>query len=149
MKKLKISWQRLVTEGKTCPRCGGTEEELEKAVSNLKEALSSLGITVIFEKKELSVAEFKEDPLQSNMIIINDKSLENWINGKVGESQCCDVCGPTECRTTTIGGRTYEEIPAELIIKAGLIAASNIVGSEESEPCCDDKSSGTSNTNCC
>ncbi len=149
MKVLKISWQRLVSGGETCPRCGGTEEELEKAVSSLKESLSPLGLNVIFEKKELSVAEFKEAPLRSNMIIINDKSLENWVNGIVGESQCCDVCGPTDCRTTTVGAETYEEIPAELIIKAGLIAASNIVSSKEGESYCGDKSSGKSNTSCC
>lgn len=149
MKVLKISWQRLVSGGETCPRCGGTEEALEKAVSSLKESLSPLGLKVVLEKKEFSVAEFKESPLQSNMISINNKALENWINGKVGESQCCDVCGPNECRTTTVEEVTYEIIPAELVIKAGLIAASSMVGSEESKLCCDDKSSCTYNSSCC
>ena len=149
MKILEISWQRLVSSGETCPRCGGTEEELGKAVYSLKESLRPLGFKVVFDKKELSVAEFKESPLQSNMIIINDKPLENWINGKIGKSKCCDVCGPTNCRTTTVEGETYEKIPAELIIKAGLIAASNMVASEESKSCCDDKSSSITNKNCC
>jgi|SRR5690554_1123658 len=149
MKVLKIIWKRLVSEGETCPRCSGTEEELGKAVFSLKESLSPLGLDVVFEKKELSVEEFKESPLKSNIIIINDKSLENWINGEVGESQCCDVCGTNDCRTTTVGGRTYEKIPSELVIKAGLIAASNMVGSEESGPCCNEKSSVISNNSCC
>ncbi len=149
MKELRISWKRLVTGGKTCPRCGRTEEELVKAVSSLEESLSSLGLSVVLEKKKLSETEFKEAPLQSNMILLNDIPLENWIEGKVDESQCCDVCGPTDCRTITVGGKTYEEIPAELIIKAGLIAASSIIGSKESQSCCDNNSSGTSKTRCC
>lgn len=149
MQKLTIYWQRLVSDGETCPRCGGTEEELEKAVSSLQKSLDPLGLKVEFEKKELSVAEFKKSPKESNMIIINDKPLEDWLNGEVGESRCCDVCGPAECRTTTVGGQTYEKIPADLIIKAGLIAASNIIGGRETKSCCGDNSSGISNTCCC
>jgi hypothetical protein len=149
MQTLKIKWQRLISEGETCPRCSTTGEEVEKAVSSLKKSLRPLGIKIVFNKEELSVKEFKEAPLQSNMIIINDQPLEKWIDGEVGESQCCDVCGPTDCRTTIVDGETYEEIPAELIIKAGLIAASSIVGSKESESCCDNNSTGKSNSCCC
>ncbi len=149
MKTLKIKWQRLISDGDTCPRCRATGEELKKAVSSLKESLKPLGLTVVFDKEELSVAEFKRAPIQSNMIVINSQPLETWIDGKVGESQCCDVCGPNDCRTTTVEGKTYEEIPAELIIKAGLIAASSIIGNEVSESCCDNKPSGRSNSSCC
>ncbi len=31
MKPLPILWQRLVKEGQTCDRCGGTQLELQKA----------------------------------------------------------------------------------------------------------------------
>ncbi len=148
MKTFKIKWQRLVSEGQTCPRCRTTGEELKKAVSSLKESLNLLGINVVFEKEELSVAKFKEAPLQSNMITLNGKPLEKWIDGKVGQSECCDVCGPNDCRTTTVGGKTYEEIPAKLIIKAGLIAASSIVN-KTSKSCCDNGSTSTSDSSCC
>ncbi|MBC7131250.1 DUF2703 domain-containing protein, partial [Candidatus Bathyarchaeota archaeon] len=30
MGTLRIKWQRLVSDGQTCPRCGSTEEELER-----------------------------------------------------------------------------------------------------------------------
>ncbi|MEM4229693.1 MAG: DUF2703 domain-containing protein [Thermoproteota archaeon] len=52
---LKIEWQRLISDGKTCPRCGLTEKELEKAVSTLKQALTPLNMQVILEKDELSI----------------------------------------------------------------------------------------------
>ena len=91
---LKIRWKRLISKGETCPRCGSTEEELRKAVSTLKKSFAPLGIKVILEKEELSVTEFKKDPLQSNRIWINNRLLEDWIEGRVGHSPCCDVCGP-------------------------------------------------------
>lgn len=140
MKTLKIKWQRLMFEGQTCPRCGSTGEEVEKAVTGLKEALRPLGIDVVLEKSEISNEQFKSDTLQSNMIWINDRLLEDWIGGITGQSQCCDVCGPNDCRTVSVGQDVYEVIPSELIIKAGLLAASQLLGPESCE--CGD-------TNCC
>lgn len=148
MKTIKIKWQRLVSKGQTCPRCSTTGEELKKAVSSLKESLSPLGIKIDFEKVELSVSEFKKDPLKSNLITLNGDPLEKWINGKVGQSECCEVCGPTDCRTTTVEGITYEEIPASLIIKAGLITASSII-SKEGESCCSNGTTPSSDSSCC
>lgn len=149
MKILKIKWQRLLSDGQTCPRCGSTEEELEKAISTLKQSLIPLGINVILEKSEISVMKFKEDPLQSNQILINDNPLENWIVGKVGQSPCCDVCGPSECRTVVVEGEIYEVIPADLVIKAGLLAASHLIGTKSDESCCGNESLKTSPTCCC
>ncbi len=146
MKTLKIKWQRLVSAGETCPRCGSTEDELEKAISTLQQSLKPLGIEVVLEKRELSVAEFEKDPLLSNQIWINDKLLEEWIGGEVNQSPCCDVCGPSECRTLGVEGEVYETIPADLIIKAGLVAASQLVSTETSESCCD---TDTNDEPCC
>jgi len=126
MKKLKIRWQRLVSEQETCPRCGGTESELEKAVSILKKSLAPLGIEVVLEKRKLSISEFKKDPLQSNRIWINERPIEEYIKADVGQSPCCDVCGPNECRTIETDETVYETVPAEVIIRAGLIAASQL-----------------------
>ncbi len=80
-----------IHSGKTCPRCGLTEEELSKAVSALRQSLATLGIKVILEKEELSVSEFEKDPLQSNRIWMNDRPLEDYIKGNVGQSPCCEV----------------------------------------------------------
>lgn len=149
MKTLKIKWQRLVSDGQTCPRCGSTEEELEKATSTLKQSLNPLGIEVFLEKDEVSVAEFKKEPSKSNQIWLNDRSLEDWIGGKVGQSPCCDVCGPSECRTIGVGGEVYEAIPADLVIKAGVLAASLLVGTETNESCCESEAPRPPATNCC
>ncbi|MBL7156519.1 MAG: DUF2703 domain-containing protein, partial [Candidatus Omnitrophica bacterium] len=42
MRTLTIKWQRLLSEGETCPRCGSTEKEVEKAVSMLRKSLAPL-----------------------------------------------------------------------------------------------------------
>jgi len=114
-KTLVISWQRLVSDGDTCPRCGSTEEELEKAVAQLKGKLGPKGISVILEKKEMTKEEFQQNPLGSNKILFNNVSLEDLLDAKAGHSKCCDVCGGEECRTIETEGKNYETIPAELI----------------------------------
>jgi len=125
-KTLTISWQRLISDGSTCPRCGSTEDELSKATEQLKNALSPLGIKVELLKKELTLEEFKNDPVKSNAIFFNGIVLEDLIEASTGQSQCCDVCGDEECRTVEVGGESYETIPADIIVKAGLIAVSKI-----------------------
>lgn len=127
MKKLIIRWQRLIDNNKTCPRCEGTEQEINRAYEKLKDALSQIGIKVILDKRELSMDEFKNNPLISNQIWINNKPLEEWLNAAVGQSQCCDVCGDEKCRTIEFKGENYETIPEALIIKACFLAAADII----------------------
>lgn len=134
-----IRWQRLVSEGETCPRCGATEHELNKASSILDKSLAQLGIKVVLEKNSLSAVEFEKNPLRSNQIWINNRPLEDYIHGKVGQSPCCDVCGPAECRTLEIDGQIFDTIPSAIIVRAGLIAASLMVAPAPIEPCCGDR----------
>lgn len=131
MKTLTIAWQRLLDDGQTCPRCGSTENEVEKAVALLTQSLAPLGIAVVLEKSELSTEQFAQAPLQSNAIRIDRKLLEEWVDGETGQSPCCEVCGPNDCRTMAVGSEVFEVIPTELIVKAGLLAAVQLLGREE------------------
>lgn len=124
-KTITIVWQRLISEGVTCPRCGSTEENLEQAVLELQEKLKVHNVEVILEKKKLTLQEFKTDSIQSNSILFDGISLEKLISARTGQSKCCDVCGDSECRTIETEGDLYEIIPRELIVKAGLIVALN------------------------
>lgn len=147
MKSLKVKWQRLIESGQTCPRCASTGDEVKKAVASLQNSLNPLGIEVNFIKKELSIDEFKEDPLKSNIIMINNQPLEYWLDAETGESECCDICGPNDCRTITVNGKTYEEIPSNLIIKGALVAASSLVADNKNKACCD--GNNTNIDSCC
>jgi hypothetical protein len=136
MKTLTIQWQRLKIDDATCPRCGTTEQEVDKAYMSLKQSLNPLGINVALEKKALDLAAFKKNPSQSNLIMIGKKPLEEWLKAHTGESSCCGPCGDTECRTIETQGKIYETIPAELIIKAGLMAAGELLNTKASQSCC-------------
>ena len=123
MKPIKIVWQRLVDDqGQTCDRCGGTEQELDKAVRFLQKSLAPGGVRFIVEKKGLAAGEFAQDPSQSNRIWVDGRLLENWVGAEVGQSPCCGPCQGAECRTLEVDGARHETVPAELIIKAGLLA---------------------------
>ncbi len=125
-KTLIVKWQRLVNNGDTCPRCGSTEDELNKAIKLLKKSLKPLGVEVVLDKIEMSMDEFKKNPTESNSIRFNGIKMEDAIGAESGKSKCCDVCGDEECLTVDYDGTTYETIPADIIIKAGLTAASRL-----------------------
>lgn len=128
MKSLPIVWQRLVgSSGSTCPRCAGTQTEAQRAVERLKEALSPLGIEPVLETREIDSPTFKDQPTESNRIWIAGKPLEQWVDAKVGTSRCCAECGDSSCRTVEVEGTSYEVIPEKLLIRAGLIAASQLL----------------------
>lgn len=137
MKKLQIRWQRLVDEqGETCDRCGATEEAVEDAVRKLTDSLRPMCIEVVLEKETLSLPEFSRNPLESNRIWIGGVPLEEWLSATSGQSRCCSTCGDADCRTVTVEGETYEAIPAELIIRAGLLAGAGLLKPEPGKPCC-------------
>ncbi|MCE5194468.1 MAG: DUF2703 domain-containing protein [Nitrospiraceae bacterium] len=128
MKTLTITWQRLlINNNQTCDRCGSTEEEIEKAYLLLKKSLSHLDIDVVLEKSVMDISAFKKTPLESNSILIAERPLEYWIKADVGQRPCCGPCGDNECRTIKFNNQTYETIPSELIIKAGLLAAAEMI----------------------
>ena len=141
-KVLTIKWQRLVDEkGQTCERCGSTEKELKKAFQALKKSLSGMGVKVVLEKETLTSAEFAEDVSESNRIWLGGRPVEEWLDAKVGKSlcgSCCEVVGAkVECRTIQVDGKTYETIPKDLIMRAGLLAASRLFTGSQGGSCCE------------
>lgn len=66
---------------------------------------------------------------QACRIFIADQPLESWLGATVSASQCCSVCGDSHCRMVEVGGTTFETIPEQLIVKAGLVAAASLLDS--------------------
>lgn len=152
MKTLKIRWQRLVDEqGKTCERCGTTELTIRDAVDTLRRSMEPLGMDVVLEKKGISPSEFSRDPLESNRIWIAGEPIERWLSATSGKSRCCSTCGDSDCRTITVDGKTHEAIPAELIVRAGLLAVARLMGVEPSSPagCCLPTKPSSGESGCC
>lgn len=139
MKTLHIRWQRLVDEaGQTCDRCGATGTGIERAAGILARALREVGIGVVLDRETLAPEVFARDPLESNRVWIGGLPIEWWLSATSGKSQCCSACGDADCRTVTVDGRTYEAIPVELILKAGLLAAARLLQPEPAEGSCED-----------
>jgi hypothetical protein len=154
MKTLTIIWQRLLDEkGQTCDRCGLTEKELQEAYHSLKQSLIPLGIDVTLEKKSIDPATCAKDISQSNRIWINEKPLEEWLSARVGKSLCGFCCeelaDEVECRTIEVGEHVYETIPADLIVKAGLLAASELINVGSDSPCCEKPINEAPSSDCC
>jgi hypothetical protein len=126
MTTLPILWQRLVKDGATCDRCGGTQVELQNALARLEEELRPLGIEPVLEQHEIDDARFAADPSASNRVWIAGVPLEEWLGAGVGSSRCCAACGDADCRTVTVGDSAYETIPADLIVQAAQRAAASL-----------------------
>lgn len=127
MATLRLRWQRLVKDGRTCTRCGDTESEVRQAVDTLRQVLAPLGIEPQLEVVDIDETAFLAGPLESNRIWIADRPMEDWLRGSVGRSRCCSVCGDSDCRTVEIQGTVFETIPERLIVKAGLLAAAELL----------------------
>lgn len=124
MNSVVIKWQRLVdNDGQTCERCACTGNAVDAAFGKLSRSLAEVGITVILQKHAISRSAFDKDPLLSNQILIDGRTLEEWLGAGLGNSPCCGACGDNECRTVMLGDKIYEEIPESLILRAGLLAA--------------------------
>ena len=119
MKVLNIEWKHLDLNRGTCLRCSETGKTLRQVIIELQKELKSKGTKINFIETKLS----EKDIQQSNMILINGKPLEYILSGaRVAENYCsscsCLTGCETYCRTIQYNGKTYEEIPEEIIRKA-------------------------------
>lgn len=149
MKTLPILWQRLVTEGETCQRCGSTQQNVLGAMVTLEAALGPLGIQPTLETREIENAAFRDDPTQSNRIWIAGEPLEHWLGATVGSSPCCSVCGDLPCRTVRVGDATYETVPEALIVSAAMMAAARMTAAPQSAQTTSTCCSAPATTSCC
>jgi hypothetical protein len=147
---LEIHWQRLVdAHGKTCVRCAATGDAVRLAIERLGTALAPLGIDVVQMTEALDVSRFHANPLDSNRISIAGKPLESWLGATSGQSRCCSTCGGADCRTLEVDGEVFEAVPAELIIRAGLHAAADMLGAVPDATCCGPANKSKSTPSCC
>ena len=118
MKKLKIEWRHFETGGQTCERCGDTGAALRRVIEELAR---TEGVTVEFHETHLLASSIA----QSNMVLFNGVPLEELLDGaEVSSNECCScsclIGEDTECRTLLYQGKTYEDIPEELIREAAV-----------------------------
>jgi hypothetical protein len=93
----------------------------------LEHALRPLGIEPRLEIVEADEESFTANAGESNRIWIAGKPMEEWLEETVGSSHRGSVCGASECQTLEVTGTTFEAIPESLILKAALIASSELI----------------------
>lgn len=119
MTTLEIEWRHLDLDGGTCIRCSRTGRTLRQAVAELAGELKPRGVKLSFIETMLP----EEGIEQSNMILINGRPLEDVLaDAEAGENYCsscsCLTGREAYCRTIHRDGKTYEEIPEDIIREA-------------------------------
>ncbi|MGD9210800.1 MAG: DUF2703 domain-containing protein [Desulfobacteraceae bacterium] len=122
MNRLEIEWRHLDKDGKTCDRCADTGTTVQRAYETLSKELRSKGWKVVLKETLLTA----ERICDSNTILLNGVPIEKLLPNARKSENCCASCGdllgaPTICRTLMQNGRTYEAIPAALIIQAAYL----------------------------
>jgi hypothetical protein len=119
MRKLAIEWRHYAKAGETCERCSATGSNLSAVVAALRDELAREGIEVTLTETLLPASLIN----QSNMILVNDVPLEDLLGEVAVAENSCASCScltgeETMCRTVEYQGKTFEEIPKELIRQA-------------------------------
>ena len=126
MRPLPIVWQRLVSGGRDVRplRRNPTRSRTRRAHPRTGAPAARPRTTPRDPRTRPGPRSSRTRPA-SNRIWIAGKPIEEWLEGTVGSSRCCSVCGDSECRTVEVRGTTFEAIPEQLILKAALLAASD------------------------
>lgn len=119
MRDLTIEWRHYDKDGATCARCSATGQGLDEVIAELRDEFAPRGIRVVFVETRLA----EEHMLESNIILFNGIPLEELLSGASASENACVSCScltgtETSCRTVEYDGKTYEEIPADLVRKA-------------------------------
>lgn len=131
-KSLVIETTVLRVEGETCERCGGTVEAVRSAAKELEAMLAPLDVRVTLIEHAASADNIED----SNTVMINGKSIEEWI-GAERVSTDCPSCGDlvgesTCCGAVSVGGTVQESFSVEQVREAAIAA----LGLGEPKSCC-------------
>ena len=73
-----------------CSRCRATDENVEKTVRNLRDALAEEGVKVELKTTRLPASRLAE----SNSVLVNGRDAEELVNGRTGaRATACRGCG--------------------------------------------------------
>ena len=119
MNTLEIEWRHLDQDGRTCLRCSDTLQSLQQVIAQLVAECAPHGVHIAYRETKLPPEQLSE----SNLILFNGIPLESVLPDASASESECPSCGdligqPSQCRTVSVEGRTFEAIPAALIRQA-------------------------------
>ena len=123
-KEVTIAWTRCVDkDAKPINCCGISDIELKKAVQMMEEA----GVKVTMNMTQVTQDVGHKSCSAMPLATFNGKTMEELLGGEKVTAKCSQTCaghegGKAECQMLKVGDKTYENIPADMIAKAGLLA---------------------------
>jgi hypothetical protein len=99
-------------------------QSLQQVVSQLAAECAPRGVRIEYRETRLPLERLS----QSNLILFDGIPLESVLpDASASENECLscgDLCGqPSYCRTVSVGGHTFEAIPAALVRQAACAVA--------------------------
>ncbi len=122
-----LEWQPPASEVcRQCQQCGVGDQEVQRAFLMLKERLAEKGFDIqVVEKKGAA-------PLPNTCgMKVCDVPLEVWLDARTEATPCqgaADKGDPDGMRRTIrVGNQGFATVPADLMVRAGLMAADHMI----------------------
>jgi hypothetical protein len=134
---LTIAWHKVSdADGSICDLSTATEQSIEQASLELTRTLAPHGVKV--EVKTLTPEKVEGSTCLCNRVLIQGRYIDEWLDAEVVKAPCSGCPNQSGCagsgsacagQTAMVHqGITYNIVPANLIVMAGMVAAADLTG---------------------
>jgi len=135
---LRIEWQKADTDAcLACKGGGAREADIQKAFERLSKQLAAKGIRVELVEKKATVDSTVPE-IAGGQMWLGNLPVENWL-GASTQGKICPACPVGKYgkghmhKSLVLDGQVYDPIPVELMVRAGMNAAQQLVQNQKSE----------------
>jgi hypothetical protein len=137
---LTIAWHKVEEDdGTICDLSAATQQSVVQASEELRQALAPNGVDIVVETLTPEKVEGAE--CLCNRVLIQGRFADEWLGAELARTSCSGCPNRGGCPKTAASGdqcggqtavvyqgKTYEILPANLVMMAGLIAAADMTG---------------------
>ncbi len=142
VRTLTIAWHKVTEDdGSICDLSTFTQQTVEQASEELSQALAPAGVDIVV--KTLTPEKVEGGDCLCNRVLIQGRYVDEWLGAEMVKTACSGCPNQAGCPKTggsgsACGGQyalihqdeTYNIVPANLIVMAGLIAAADLTGEQ-------------------
>jgi hypothetical protein len=158
VKTLTIAWHKVTEDdGTVCDLSTRTQQVVEQAAKDLRRTLAPNGIDVAVET--ITPAKVEGSQCLCNRVLVQGRFVDEWLGADVVKAPCSGCADRGACPKSAESGsacagqtamayqgNTYEIVPANLLMMAGLIAAADMSGQVVSYGACPGKTAPCAGT---
>jgi len=136
---LTVSWHKVTeADGSVCDLSIATRQMVDQASEELSRALAPDNVEV--EVETLTPEKVEGGVCLCNRVLVQGRFVDEWLGAELVKTECSGCPNQTRCPKTAESdgcggqyeivhqGATYKILPADLIVTAGMIAASDLTG---------------------